>query len=251
MRSSLSNACTIKLQNFEGPFDLLFYLIEKNKVNIYDIPINEITDQYLDYQYSMQEMDMEVASEFLVMASTLLHIKSRLLLPDRKTEEDNELDAREELITSLIRYKRYKEFAETLREREMYWSGSFYRPSGFTEVNGGRDMEFVADMSAGELLRTYISVMRRYNERMNKNSEKIRHILTRERVTVTSKIREISQLLFKRTYFIFNEWFSLKRKSKLEIVTGFIALLQLAKMKKIRLVQKDLFGDIRVEKLRD
>ena len=84
MESVLSNACTIKIQNFEGPLDLLFHLIEKNKIDIYDIPIDEITDQYMDYLFKMQEMDLEIASEFLVMAATLLHIKSKLLLPNPK-----------------------------------------------------------------------------------------------------------------------------------------------------------------------
>ena len=94
MESVLSKACTIKIQNFEGPFDLLFHLIEKNKINIYDIPINEITDQYMDYLFKMQELDMEVASEFLVMAATLLHIKSRLLLPNLRQDEKEEIDPR-------------------------------------------------------------------------------------------------------------------------------------------------------------
>ncbi|HEX9060229.1 MAG TPA: segregation/condensation protein A, partial [Clostridia bacterium] len=97
MESALTKACTIKIQNFEGPFDLLFHLIEKNKINIYDIPVNEITDQYMEYLFAMKEMDLEIASEFLVMAATLLHIKSRLLLPEKKTgkEEEEAVDPRE------------------------------------------------------------------------------------------------------------------------------------------------------------
>ncbi|GAE89066.1 segregation and condensation protein A [Acetivibrio straminisolvens JCM 21531] len=92
MESALSKACTIKIQNFEGPFDLLFHLIEKNQIDIYDIPIHEITDQYMDYLFAMQELDLEIASEFLVMAATLLHIKSKLLLPSPKQEKEEELD---------------------------------------------------------------------------------------------------------------------------------------------------------------
>jgi segregation and condensation protein A len=86
LESSLTNACKIRIENFEGPFDLLFHLIEKNQFSIYDIPINIITDQYMEYLFAMQELDLEVASEFLVMASTLLHIKSKMLLPSRKNE---------------------------------------------------------------------------------------------------------------------------------------------------------------------
>ena len=117
MESALTKACTIKIQNFEGPFDLLFHLIEKNKINIYDIPINEITDQYMDYLFKMQELDMEVASEFLVMAATLLHIKSRLLLPNPRQDEKEEIDPREELVLKLVEYKRYKRFTEILKQR--------------------------------------------------------------------------------------------------------------------------------------
>jgi len=118
MESALTKACTLKLDNFEGPFDLLFHLIEKNQVDIYDIPINTITDQYLDYLYAMQQLDLEVASEFLVMASTLLHIKSKMLLPDKKEQKEEVLDPREELVKRLIEYKRYKEFAKELKELE-------------------------------------------------------------------------------------------------------------------------------------
>jgi len=112
MKSALTDACTIKLQNFEGPFDLLFYLIEKNQIDIYDIPILEITEQYLDYLNAMQELDLDIASEFLVMAATLLHIKSRMLLPKREPlpgEETESADPREELIIKLLEYKKYKE----------------------------------------------------------------------------------------------------------------------------------------------
>ena len=130
MESSLTYACQIKIENFEGPFDLLFHLIEKNKMNIYDIPINDITDQYMDYLYGMKELDMEVASEFLLMAATLLHIKSKLLLPSKKDkEEEAEVDPREELILKLIEYKKYKEFAESLRKREAQWEGAVYKLS--------------------------------------------------------------------------------------------------------------------------
>ncbi|NTV91127.1 MAG: segregation/condensation protein A, partial [Clostridiales bacterium] len=110
MESVLTKACTIRIQNFEGPFDLLFHLIEENKVNIYDIPINIITDQYMEYLFAMQELDMEVASEFLLMASTLLHIKSRMLLPQKKeASPEDEIDPREELVMRLLEYRKYKE----------------------------------------------------------------------------------------------------------------------------------------------
>jgi segregation and condensation protein A len=128
MESALTHACTIKLEKFEGPFDLLFYLIEKNQIDIYDIPIAEITDQYLDYLTSMQELDLEIASEFLVVAATLLHIKSRMLLP-KSTQKpaEEESDPREELILKLVEYKKYKEFAKTLKDRELKWQRVHYK----------------------------------------------------------------------------------------------------------------------------
>ena len=127
MESALTKACTIKIQNFEGPFDLLFHLIEKNQVSIYDIPINEITDQYMDYLFAMKEMDLEIASEFLVMAATLLHIKSRMLLPDRKEKQEEDIDPREELILKLVEYKKYKEFSAALKIRESEWEKVYYK----------------------------------------------------------------------------------------------------------------------------
>ena len=129
MNSPLSDACIIKLNNFEGPFDLLFHLIEKNKVDIYDIPISEITDQYLDYLFAMQKMDLNVASEFLLMAANLLHIKSRMLLPKVKgeTEQGEEKDPRDELAEKLVEYKKYKELSLCLKKLGEEWSKAYYK----------------------------------------------------------------------------------------------------------------------------
>ena len=138
MESALTNACTIKIQNFEGPFDLLFHLIEENKVNIYDIPINIITDQYMEYLFAMQELDLEITSEFLVMASTLLHIKSKMLLPDKKENRQEEEDPREVLVLKLLEYRKYKEFSQVLRQREIEWSRLFLQASGSCSVNKDR-----------------------------------------------------------------------------------------------------------------
>ena len=132
------NSCTIKIQNFEGPLDLLYHLIEKNKMSIYDIKIEEITDQYMDYMYNMKTLDIEIASEFLVMAATLLHIKSRLLIPvDKKGKKEGEddLDPKEELLLRILRYKKYKEFSKVLREQEEYFGKTFFK--------GPESIEFV------------------------------------------------------------------------------------------------------------
>ena len=162
MESVLTNACKIKIDNFEGPFDLLFHLIEKNQFNIYDIPINAITDQYMEYLFAMQEMDLEIASEFLVMASTLLHIKSKMLLPSRKEEDQQEADPREELVLKLLEYRKYKDFSNVLREREKEWSKVYWKlPEPITCIRKDEVVELVPD----ELKRVYTELLEKTGER--------------------------------------------------------------------------------------
>jgi len=236
----------IKIQNFEGPFDLLFHLIEKNKINIYDIPISEITDQYLEYLYGMQELDLEIASEFLVMASTLLHIKSRMLLPDKKAEreEENE-DPREELVLKLVEYKKYKDLAIDLKEREIQWSKVFYKlpePIDFEYGNGNETLE----LSAEDLKRTFVGLLQKNVSKINKNAGVMTRIVQHEKVSLKSKMYEIIRMLVKRTFFQFTELFSLKKRSKTEVVTGFLAILELAKLKKVKIFQRKHFSKILV-----
>ncbi len=245
MESALSKGCTLKLQNFEGPFDLLFHLIEKNKINIYDIPINEITDQYMDYLFAMREFDIEIASEFLVMAATLLHIKSRMLLPNENKAEEQEKDPREELIIRLVEYKKYKETAAELKEKEKSWSTVYYKLPEFVEVR--REPENL-DISPDLLANIYARLLRRNEQKMNRNVNKIKTILKKEQVTLKSKIREIINILLKKSCFVFSELFPLGKRSKTEVITGFLAILELSKMKKLKLEQKQSFSDILVSR---
>lgn len=245
MESALSKGCTLKLQNFEGPFDLLFHLLEKNKIDIYDIPINEITDQYMEYLFAMREMDMEIASEFLVMAATLLHIKSKMLLPDTKLAEEEETDPREELIIKLVEYKKYKEMASELKEREDTWEGALYRLPEFADIKHEPE---TLDMDSEVLASIYAHLLRKNKEKMNSNAGKIRILVQREQVSIKSKIAEIIGLLVKKGSFVFSEVFSLKKRSKIEVVTGFLAILELAKMRKLRIEQKKRFSKIFVFK---
>ena len=122
---------SVKLQAFEGPLDLLLHLIDKNKVNIYDIPIADITEQYMEYVNKMQEEDLNVVSEFLVMAATLLDIKCRMLLPKEVDEEGNEQDPRAELVEKLLEYKLYKAMAEELKDKQMDATKLYYRKPTF------------------------------------------------------------------------------------------------------------------------
>jgi segregation and condensation protein A len=242
VESVLSNACTIKIQNFEGPLDLLFHLIEKNKIDIYDIPIDEITDQYMDYLFKMQEMDLEIASEFLVMAATLLHIKSKLLLPNPKKEEGEEqVDPREELILRLAEYRKYKKFSEILRAREEEYRKIYYKPPEEIDI---KEEDQPIELSYDELTRVYIELMERNEKKRNKNTKNMTQILQREKVSLKSKIREVVRTLLNRTFFKFSDVFSAKTKSKLEIVTGFLAILELAKLKKLIIKQNKNFSEI-------
>ncbi len=243
MESSLTNACTLKLDNFEGPFDLLFHLFEKNKVDIYDIPISSITDQYLDYLYAMQQLDLEVASEFLIMAATLLHIKSRTLLPSKKEEKQEEKDPREELVRRLVEYRRYKEFTKELKEMEKKWDRVSFR---LPEALDLPVREEIMEIDPQVLRQQYIAILDRNKKKINLGAKNITKLVEHEKVSLRSKMREVVKQLIHKVSFKFSELFSFKTKSKTEVVTGFMAILELAKMKKVKIVQNQQFSDIHV-----
>lgn len=243
MESSLTKACTLKLDNFEGPFDLLFHLFEKNQVDIYDIPINVITDQYLDYLYNMQQLDLEVASEFLVMASTLLHIKSKMLLPDKKEQKEEELDPREELVRRLVEYKRYKEFTSELKEMEKNWEMTVFRLPEALDIPA---REEILEIDPQILRQQYLAILERNKKKINAGARNITKLIEHEKVSLKSKMREIVKQLLNKVSFKFSELFSFKTKSKTEVVTGFMAILELAKMKKVKIIQNRQFSDIQI-----
>lgn len=243
MESSLSKACTLKLDNFEGPFDLLFHLFEKNQVDIYDIPINVITDQYVDYLYAMQQLDLEVASEFLVMASTLLHIKSKMLLPDKKEKKEEELDPREELVRRLIEYKKYKEFTKDLKEMEKKWDKTMFRLPEALDIPA---VEEILEIDPQVLRQQYLAILDRNRRKINSGARNITKLIEHEKVSLRSKMREVVKQLLNKASFKFSELFSFKTKSKTEVVTGFMAILELAKMRKVKIIQNSQFSDIHV-----
>lgn len=246
MESSLTNACQIRIENFEGPFDLLFHLIEKNQMNIYDIPINDITDQYMDYLYAMNELDLEVASEFLLMAATLLHIKSKLLLPSKKDkEEEAEVDPREELILKLVEYKKYKEFTENLRTRETKWEGAVFKLPDLIDIPRVNESY---SLSPEALRDFYTGIIERNKKKRNNTASKMKTILQTEKVSLKSKIRQVLRKLMEKASFRFSEIFSMKTATKLEVVTGFLAVLELTKLKRVRIDQKSQFGEIEIER---
>lgn len=244
LTSSLHEACTIKLNNFEGPFDLLFYLIEKNQIDIYDIPIFEITDQYMEYLFAMQEMDLEIASEFLVMASTLLHIKSKLLLPSKREEDQEEVDPREELIMKLVEYKKAKEFADILRKREKVWEMVYYKlPEALPESA----FEVILEVTPTLLKECYQKCMQNYHDRQNDVTQKMDRILKQEKVSLKIKIKELMAKLKRGVRLCFSQIYNLKRNSRVEVATGFLAALEVAKSGKATIHQEQEFGEIYID----
>ena len=238
-----SKKYSIKIENFEGPLDLIIYLIEKNKMDIYDINLAEITDQYIEYLNKMEEMNLEIASEFLVMASTLLYLKSKKLLP--KQEEESEELTEEELIRRIIEYKKYKEITKIFKEKYSIFSNIIEKnqeeiklPKRNLEKNYGKDI----------IPKVYKTLVERTNQRLNKNAKNIEKIALVENYTVASKVKEMFKVLVKQKRFVFNKMFSIKQKNKQEVVTAFSGLLELSRRNKVQTSQDEIYGDIVVER---
>ena len=245
-----SNGYSLKLEAFEGPLDLLFHLLEKNKINLYDIPIAQLTDQYMEYLFAMQELDLELASEFLVMAATLLHIKSRMLLPEKKMQNSgNELDPREELVLRLLEYKKYKKAAVEFAARERVWSKLSYK---LPEIFQFERRIIIEEMSPEKLGLAYHEVLRRNEAKINRTVQKgIDTIIATEKVTLRSKIRQVVRTLMEKAFFKFSELFSINTQSKAEVVTGFMAVLELAKIRKVKLKQDGTYKEITVTRVEE
>ena len=233
----------IKIDNFEGPLDLLCHLIDKNKMNIYDINLSEVTDQYMEYLKIQESLDLEIASEFLVMASTLLYLKSRKLLP--KTEEDEEEITEEELIRRIIEYKKFKEISKVLRENYNIFSNRYYKVQEEIKLPKQKlDVEYENTLIPD----IYKALVERTSVRVNQNAKNIEKIALVENYTVASKVKEMFKVLVKQKRFVFNRLFSLKQHDKQEVVTAFSGLLELSRRSKVETMQEKLFGDITVER---
>ena len=238
-----SKKYSIKIENFEGPLDLLIYLIEKNKMDIYDINLAEITDQYIEYLNKMEEMNLEIASEFLVMASTLLYLKSKKLLP--KQEEESEELTEEELIRRIIEYKKYKEITKIFKEKYSIFSNIIEKNQ--EEINAkNRNLE--KNYGKDIIPKVYKALVERTNQRLNKNAKNIEKIALVENYTVASKVKEMFKVLVKQKRFVFNKMFSIKQKNKQEVVTAFSGLLELSRRNKVQTSQDEIYGDIVVER---
>lgn len=241
-----TNKYEIRLDNFEGPLDLLCHLVDKNKMDIHEVNISKITDQYIEYINAMKELNLDVTSEFVLMASTLLFIKSKSLLP-KQVEDEGEL-TEEELIHRIIEYKKYKEISKRLREQFDIYSKRFYKLPDKIELPKRKlEEKYSSDL----IEEAYRNLLERNKEKINVNAANIERIAITETVTVTSKVKDIFRELMKKPRFVFNKLCKSKKYTKLETVTAFTGLLELTRRNKIKTEQEKIFGDITVEKARD
>ena len=232
---------SIKIDNFEGPLDLLCYLIDKNKMNIYDVNLTEITNQYIEYLNAMEEMNLEIASEFIVMASTLLYLKSKNLLP--KQEEEEEI-TEEELIRRIIEYKKFKEISKILKENYLIFTNRFYK--GQEEIEFPKQ-KLEKDYGPEKIPGVYKQLIERNSVKLNQNAKNIEKIALVDKYTVADKVKEMYKVLAKQKKFVFNKLFPIKKREKQEVVTAFSGLLELSRRSKVETSQEEIFGDITVE----
>lgn len=241
-----------KLESFEGPLDLLLHLIEKNKVSIYDIPIVMITEQYLEYVSNMETEDLNIVSEFLVMAATLIDIKARMLLPAEVNEEGEEEDPRAELVARLLEYKRYKYMAGELLDMEQGAERHLYKeptiPREVAKYEAPVDLDKLLDgLTLARLQSIFESVMKRSADKVDPIRSKFGNI-RREPVSLEMKIGSVLGYARFHRRFSFRQLLE-RQADKLEVVVTFLAVLELMKIGKIHLTQEHTFDDMYIETL--
>ncbi|MBI9098300.1 MAG: segregation/condensation protein A [Spirochaetaceae bacterium] len=237
MEEIKENKHKYKLDHFEGPLDLLLFLIKKNEVNIYEIPIHEITEQYVEYIKYAAKIDLENITEFYVMASTLLYIKSRLLLPVEINLDEEVEDPRQELVAKLIDYQKYKKLSELMTEKEKKSEWVVERKKVQKILPFSDDDNLWKEIEVWDLLKSFSHVMKNFN------SERIVNLY--EEVSVNEKITLINEFLDKRPELYFNELIT-NPDSLMEIICSFLAILEMAKSSNIAFFQNRLFGDIKI-----
>jgi segregation and condensation protein A len=240
---SSADALPIRLQNFEGPIDLLLHLIKKNEVNIYDIPIALITAQYLETIQLMQELDLDVAGEFLVMAATLIHIKSKMLLPRPETAagvEGEEEDPRDALVRRLLEHQRFKAAAGLLHEREQVRAAQWQRPDERVAAIAGDDYEPELEVDLFSLLTAFQAVVERAKHRP-------KYVLPPEQISVETRIDQLLGRLSEHEACGFEDLFA-DVGDRAGLIVTFLALLEMIRLKLVRVFQAGSFGPIRVYK---
>ncbi len=242
----------VKLEVFEGPLDLLLHLIDKNKINIYDIPIALITEQYIEYINAMQEQDLDIMSEFLVMAATLLRIKSKMLLPIEETEEEEVLDPRQELVERLLEYKMYKYASLELRDRQLDANRLIFKKSTLPPelLNYKEEVhpeELLSDLTLAKLNTIFQSVIKKQSEKIDPVRSKFGKI-EKEDVNLPKKMRYVQEYGLSHKRFSFRRLLEAQH-DKMEVVVTFLCILELMKLGRIRTMQEEIFDDIQIEYL--
>jgi segregation and condensation protein A len=230
----------IKLEIFEGPLDLLLYLVKKDHLNIYDIPIAKVTEQYLQYLNLMQLMDLSIAGEFLVMAAELMKIKSKMLLPVEETAAEEEEDPRAELVKRLLEYERFKQIAETLREKENTQKEVFKRPKVEVEKGPSDSKEVYFEASIFDLINAF-------SQALKDVPKEVFYEVIKDEFTIEEKVHTLLHLLLVEPSVRVSGLFS-KAKNKLEVIVTFLAILELVRMKEVVLYQTSLFDDIEISR---
>ena len=229
------SAVHFKLPVFEGPLDLLLHLIKSNKIDIYDIPILDITRQYMDYIELMKELNLEIAGDFLVMAATLIHVKSRMLLPPAEEEADEIEDPRSELVKRLLEYEAYKETSSQLRKREDIWKNVFHR-----ELPNPDSYEFEPEPVLFEA--SVFDLISAFQKLLEKAPEEVREI-TREKLTVSERINYIADRLDKEDGIKFEDLFE-EGYTRVTLLVTFLAMLEIVRLGLVKIYQEKAFESI-------
>lgn len=224
----------VKIEIFEGPLDLLLHLIQKNDLDIYDIPISQITSEYLNYIDFLKELNLTVAGEFLVMAATLMQIKAKTLLPVDETNEEEGPDPRTELVQRLIEYQKFKEVSNTLAQKFESQRDVFYRGAPIFNKD-----EQTLDLSMAQLLEAFQGVL-------STAESEVREILVEE-IPVEVRIREILDILETQPFILFRDLFP-SNASRRTMLVSFLALLELIRLHQVRVTQSDNFNDIHINR---
>lgn len=232
----------VLLDEFEGPLDLLLHLIKESKVDIWDISIEDVTKQYLDYIHKMEELNLNIASEYLVMASELIEIKSKMLLPRIKDEDDEEeeLDPREALVKKLIEYEQYKKVTEDFKKLEQIRSEIYTKTPESLKEYVDENTQVVVDVTLDDMLEAFQKFLER-----KKFSEPLQTSVTKREISVEERTTLIRGILSKRKKVDFTELFDVFTKEY--IVVTFLAILEMAKKQELRITQEKTFSSIQVE----
>ena len=230
----------LKINEFEGPLDLLLHLIKESKMDILDIRIEEITEQYLKYIEKQEKMNLEIDSEYLVLASELIEIKSKLLLPNEKVEEDIEEDPREELINRLLEYEAYKEITKTLKEKEELRHEIYTKAPSNIKDYIEENTEIKSDITLDDLVDAFQKFLERKKENRPLSTK-----VTEKEITVSSRRHDISLILKRKKKISFFDLFTVFTKEY--IVATFLAVLEMAKNKELVITQNEAFDDITCE----